>query len=160
MNFFKKQYNILKQGFVDVKNYFLWKKTIKNEISRYKSEFVTYDLNVNKSFTSIHKFVDMPVDYEKEKSFSDKFYYLVDVIKPINNYLKNKLGWGEYLTYRFYKIEDPDNANDVVYTYLVVWYFRPIRLTSFSFWRNLIILLGLIAVLFGFLGHAVYAALI
>lgn len=137
----------MKQGFIDVKNYFLWKKTIKNEILRYKSEFITYDLNVNNRYTTIHKFVDMPPEYETSKSFSDKFYYLVEMIKPVNNYLKNQLGWGEYLTYRFYKIEDPDDANDTVYTYLVVWYFRPIVLSRPIFWIYLIITLGIIGCL-------------
>lgn len=147
LKFLKKQLNIIKQGFVDIKNYFLWKKTIKDEIHRYKSEFITYELNVNRWFTNIHKFVDMPIDYENEKTFSDKFYYLVEMIKPINNYLKNKLGWGEYLTYRFYKIEDPDDVNDTVYTYLVVWYWRPIRFSSIRFWITLLIALGLVGTL-------------
>lgn len=140
MNFFKKQFNIIKVGFKDIRNFSLFKKDILLEINNSKSLFHDYNLHINKLKNIIYTDVNIPDDYEQNATDKMKLDYLIDLIKPINQYFQQQLLWGEYLTYKFYHYENNDDPSELIKTYHVEWEFTPYECYNFRFWRNLIIL--------------------
>lgn len=133
MNFFKR----IKVAFLDVRNFFKFRKDISKEADWHLSKFNEFNLHMNKLKNIIFTTVNIPIDYELHAKDDMKFRYLLDLVKPINTYLANDLSWGEYLTCRFLHFEDSENPTTPVMTYQVEWKFTPYEVNRFSFWRNL-----------------------
>ena len=149
MNKLKKQFQILKQGYYDIKNFYKFKKDMIKEADFSKSDFNKYHLNLNKYKTVIYTQLDIPENFEEAGSDEMKYQYLLDLIKPINNYLQNKLFWGEYLVYNFLHFENEEDPNQKIRSYIVTWAFTPISINTFKFYRNLFLTLGfLLAIIF------------
>ena len=144
MGWFKRQFDILKQGFKDIRDLKKFKKDIIDEELIIDSQFNNYNLKRNKKGDAVYLLVDIPEDYEKAGDDRQKMIYLRDLIKPINRYFEQYLNWGEYLLISYYHYVS-DNPDEYVYTYLVQWKFTPIALHRFAFWRNLVISILLIA---------------
>lgn len=144
MNKLKYQFNIIRQGFYDIRDFFRFRKVIKHEEDYKKSEYNYYELKSNKIKNIIYKIVDIPEDYEKNGTEEQRYIYLLDLIKPINNYFQNKLHWGEYLICKFFHFENEEDPKEEVYSYQIEWIFCPLALNRFSFYRNIILLILII----------------
>ena len=137
MGWFKKQIEIIKQGFADIRDFKRFKKDIAEEESDLNSTFNAYNLKKNKKGDIVYLMVDIPEDYEKAGSERQKMLYLRDLVAPINRYFEQVLNWGEYLIISYYHFTS-DDPNEYVYTYVVQWKFTPIAINRFVWWRNVI----------------------
>lgn len=143
MNFFRR----IKIGFLDVRNFFRFRKDITKEADWSLSKFNEFDLHLNKIKNVIYTTVNIPVDYQLHAQDDMKFRYLLDLVKPINNYLMNDLHWEEYLTCRFLHFEDSENPTNPVMTYQVEWKYTPYEINRFPFWRNIFLVIVFVCLL-------------
>ena len=142
MGWFKKQIELIKQGFRDISDFKKFKKDLDYEEADINSKYNEYNLIRNDKGDVVSLFIDIPEDYEKSGTDRQKMLYLKDVIKPINAYFESVLNWGEYLIISYYHAVS-DDPNEIVYTYVVQWKFTPIALTRPKFW-----ILSIMSVLF------------
>lgn len=133
MGWFKKQIELIKQGFRDISDFKKFKKDLDYEEADINSKYNEYNLIRNDKGDVVSLFIDIPEDYEKSGTDRQKMLYLKDVIKPINAYFESVLNWGEYLIISYYHAVS-DDPNEIVYTYVVQWKFTPIALTRPKFW--------------------------
>lgn len=133
MGWFKKQIELIKQGFRDISDFKKFKKDLDYEEADINSKYNEYNLIRNDKGDVVSLFIDIPEDYEKSGTDRQKMLYLKDVIKPINAYFESVLNWGEYLIISYYHAVS-DDPNEIVYTYVVQWKFTPIALSRPKFW--------------------------
>ena len=145
--FFGKHFGILKQGILDIKNFIKFRKTIITEEQSPKSKFNELGLHANKLKNIIYTVKDIPENYETAGTDAMKYYYLIDLCRPINNYFQSTLNWGEYMIYEFWHFENLDEPKENVFTYQIEWHFKPICLFRPMFWFDLVIACGAAAAL-------------
>ena len=145
MGWLKRQFQITRQGFIDIKNFKLFKKEIKEQEDIPNSTWHRFDLHHNKISNIIYTTINIPDDYERSADDRQKWLYIKDLIKPINQYLSIDLNWGEYLDFKCYHYENADDPNDIIYTYQIEWKFVPFAFNTFAWWRNMIFNVLLVA---------------
>lgn len=119
---------IYKQKKLDKYNLELFKKTIKDEYTDPESEFNSYKLYPASDYTYIAKRLDIPEEYQLQGVDWQKRDKLNEYTYFITIYLKDKLGFKNYISEPiFYHVEDANPTEDsgVSLTYLAVWTYKP-----------------------------------
>ena len=117
--------NYLKNGPDNIKKYKEWKNVIQFEEESYYSKFNSLRLHTNGDKTVVWQFLNLEESEERYWDWTAKNNKLMSMIQPTVNYLQNDLSWGEYLTYDIAHVENKDNPDDVIMTYLGIFKFTP-----------------------------------
>lgn len=139
----KKNIELLKQGWKDIRAFFAFKRDMMNEESKDSMESVWHieELKHNKFWNVIYKTVDIPQEYENGATDQMKFNYIMDQCRNVNEWFDFILLWGEYLIYRVFHYSNEEDPSEKVLTYQVEWHFVPIALTQKKFWAIFILFL-------------------
>lgn len=112
--------------YIDIKNFFQFRKEIKNLAMNPQSTFNKYGLKVNwlGNIVYCHKLIDN----NRMIAFDDRLKnnYLVEVTQLEHDYLFHELNWGEFLLTNFIEFSD-ENGNQSG-CYGVTFTFTPISL--------------------------------
>lgn len=121
------------QFFVDLKNFFKFKKEISQEISLRDSKFNKFELKRNWLGNIVYvqlNFSDaelMGVDYNENALIQTK-------LKPIVSYLSSELGWGDYLTLQISNFVDEEGNPTLSYGVLFIFTGYVLTLTKLFWW--------------------------
>lgn len=121
------------QFFVDLKNFFKFKKEISHEISLRDSKFNKFELKRNWLGNIVYvqlNFSDtelMGVDYNENALIQTK-------LKPIVSYLSSELGWGDYLTLQISNFVDEEGNPTLSYGVLFIFTGYVLTLTKLFWW--------------------------
>lgn len=139
----KNIFALMSQAFRDINAFFKFKKSITEAMDTPQGMFYALKLNRNKFGNILWRDIDIPEQYDQAGE-DMIYYYLVDMVKPIFNWLQVDMNWSEYIVFNFYKYVDKDNPNNKTYTYHVEFEFVPIALTQKKLYWYFILTLGLI----------------
>jgi hypothetical protein len=129
------------QFFVDLRNFFRFKKNIKEEMERANSGMTVYNIKRNWFGNILYTQINctdadlMNADYDYSKMLETK-------LRPIVDYLSLELGWSEYLTPQISNFVD-DEGNQTL-SYGILFIFVGYSLTLTKLLISSILLLGCI----------------
>lgn len=129
------------QCFMDVKNFFKFKKEVKREFYTRDSKFNKFKLKRNWLGNVIYVQLDFS-DEDLMNANYDSETMVMRRLQPIIEYLSRELDWGDYLTPQISNFIDEDENPSL--SYGVLFIFTPIRLTISKFIMNLFVTGGLL----------------
>lgn len=121
------------QSFMDLKNFFKFKKDISREENLRDSKFNKFSLKKNWLGNIVYvqlNFSDadlMGVDYNENAMIQTK-------LSPIVSYLSSELGWGDYLTPQISNFVDEEGNPTLSYGVLFVFTGYNLTMTKFFLW--------------------------
>lgn len=121
------------QSFMDLKNFFKFKKDISHEENLRDSKFNKFGLKKNWLGNIVYvqlNFSDadlMGVDYNENAMIQTK-------LSPIVSYLSSELGWGDYLTPQISNFVDEEGNPTLSYGVLFVFTGYNLTMTKFFLW--------------------------
>lgn len=121
------------QSFMDLKNFFKFKKDISREENLRDSKFNKFGLKKNWLGNIVYvqlNFSDadlMGVDYNENAMIQTK-------LNPIVSYLSSELGWGDYLTPQISNFVDEEGNPTLSYGVLFVFTGYSLTMTKFFLW--------------------------
>lgn len=121
------------QSFMDLKNFFKFKKDISREENLRDSKFNKFGLKKNWLGNIVYvqlNFSDadlMGVDYNENAMIQTK-------LNPIVSYLSSELGWGDYLTPQISNFVDEEGNPTLSYGVLFVFTGYSLTMTKFLLW--------------------------
>lgn len=120
------------QCFYDLKNFFVFRKVVKDEMSRANSKMT--QLNIKRNwlgnilYTQLNcndtDFMNAEYDYDK---------MVMMKLKPYVTYLGQELGWSDYLTPQISNFVDEDGNTSLSYGVLFIFTGYSLTLTKFLF---------------------------
>lgn len=129
------------QCFMDVKNFFKFKKEVKREFYTRDSKFNKFKLKRNWLGNIIYVQLDFS-DEDLMNANYDSETMVMRRLQPIIEYLSRELDWGDYLTPQISNFIDEDENPSL--SYGVLFIFTPVRLTIPKFIMNLFVSGGLL----------------
>lgn len=125
----KEKWNIirryLKEAPDNISKYDEWKLLISEEEKSYYSKYNQLNIHSNPEKTILWQYLNLNETEERYWDWHSKNAKLMDLINPTIKYLQHDLEWGEYLTYDIGHVEDKDNPNSVIMTYIAIFKFTP-----------------------------------
>ena len=130
-------------GISDIKNFFRFRREMKELYKLRDSKFNKFNLKINKFgnilYTQINcsdtDFMNSGYDYEK---------MLMTKLEPITDYLSEELNWGDYLTMQVDNFVDED-TNEPTLSYGILFIYTGYTMTmAKAFWLVIGLLLGII----------------
>jgi hypothetical protein len=129
------------QCFMDIINFFRFKKDVKHEFYQRDSKFNKFKLKRNWLGNIIYVQLDFS-DEDLMNANYDSETMVMRRLQPIIEYLSRELDWGDYLTPQISNFIDEDENPSL--SYGVLFIFTPIRLTLSKFIMNLFVTGGLL----------------
>ena len=129
------------QCFMDIKNFFKFKKEVKREFYTRDSKFNKFKLKRNWLGNIIYVQLDFS-DEDLMNANYDSETMVMRRLQPIIEYLSRELDWGDYLTPQISNFIDEDENPSL--SYGVLFIFTPVRLTIPKFIMNLLVSGGLL----------------
>lgn len=129
------------QCFMDIKNFFKFKKDVKREFYLRDSKFNKFKLKRNWLGNIIYVQLDFS-DEDLMNANYDSETMVMRRLQPIIEYLSRELDWGDYLRPQISNFIDEDENPSL--SYGVLFIFTPVRLTLNKFMMNLLVTGGLL----------------
>jgi len=124
----------------DIKNYRAWIKTINQERSDPNSKFNKYNLDHN-YFYILYTVISLP-DEDKVLPDNIKRLRVLEMLKPIHQYLDEDLGFADYITPEFNLFYDEENNQTLTYGIIYNFSFKTLSIKWFItrsiFWALMI----------------------
>ena len=128
----KEKFNIwkryLKEAPDNISKYKEWKDVIDSEYEFYNSAFNKLGLHSNADRTVLWQYLNLSEAEERYWDYFAKNNKLMGLIQPTVKYLQDDLKWGEYLTYDIAHVENSENPEEVIMTYVAIFKFTPVPL--------------------------------
>ena len=132
----------MKQFFVDLSNFFKFKRDVKSELARANSKMTRYNIKPNWLGNILYTQVNCE-EIDLINCEYDSFQMLSNRIKPIVHYLSEELGWGEYLVPQISNFVDEEGNPSL--SYGVLFIFTGYKLTLTKALVLILVLLGIVA---------------
>ena len=148
--------NFLKAGYLDIVNFFRFRRSIKKEVDNPNSEFNKFRLKTNKLKNIIYK--DFDISENEATALTDNMIMqkIIERLNPINLYFQTELVWAEYLSFTIWHYTD-EERKELILSYRAEWKYYPFVINTWKFWLKLIgLTLGIVAIVI-FLIHGVPA---
>lgn len=133
--------NRIIQFFIDLKNFFAFRKQIKHEMEQAKSGMTKFGIKRNGLGNILYVQLDCTDSDLRDANFQDDVM-VINKLTPIVKYLSQDLGWGEYLVPQINNFVDEEGNQTLSYGVLFIFSGYSLSMTNFLWF--VLINLGLI----------------